>query len=311
MDRRLEAIDLNLLLALHWLLTERSVTAAGERLGLSQPATSRALGKLRDVFEDPLLVKSGGSMVPTPLGEELRPAASRAIERCRDVLRISEPFDPGRVSGRVRIGCTDFIGVIVAKAWAEVVRPVAPRLALDIVTPTYESARDMVSGALDFCILPDLAMLDLPPTIRPYDFVQRQVMEQKYVSALRKDHPLAGKPLSLDQFVPMDHVLVAPGGKPGGVVDTAFAEIGRTRHVAYMSESSLPVLPIVMHTDSVLTAPEALVRLVEESLYIFEPPVPLPTLGLHFGWHPNWTTNARHRFVRERLMEALPWSQEG
>ncbi|MEM9234275.1 MAG: LysR family transcriptional regulator, partial [Pseudomonadota bacterium] len=112
MDRRLEALDLNLLLALHWLLTEENVTAAAGRMGLSQPAASRALGKLRETFGDPLLVKSGSSMAITPTGEALRPVVAHAIDRCRDVLRAVEPFDARAARGRFRIACTDYIGAM-------------------------------------------------------------------------------------------------------------------------------------------------------------------------------------------------------
>lgn len=309
MERRLEGLDLNLLLALHWLLTERNVTAAAGQLGLSQPAASRALSKLRDIFADPLLVKTGGAMVPTPLGERLRPATARAMERCQEVLRISEPFDPGKVEGRFRVACTDYIGAIVAQAWSTAVRPEAPGLSLDIVTATFEGARDMISGALDLTVIPDLAKMNIPPTVRVEDYVQRHVIDQRYVCAIRHDHPLAGKDLTLEDYISLDHILIAPGGTPRGLVDEALSSQGVSRRVAYTTDTFLLALPIVKDTDSVLTAPEPLVQLIGDMLHIFEPPVPMPRIGMYTVWHPNWTNNARHRFVRERLMEALPNAQ--
>lgn len=305
MERRLEGLDLNLLLALHWLLSERSVTAAAAQLGLSQPAASRALSKLREAFGDPLLVKTGGEMIPTPLGEELRPVVAQAIEQCRQVLRVPDPFDASLAQGRFRIACTDDVGAILAKKWADVIRPVAPGLSLDIVSPTLESARELATGKLDLCLLPEAPVLDLPPSVRIEDFVIRPIARHTFVSALRKEHPLAGKPLTLEQFLELDHVLVAPSGDAHGFVDKVLVEQGLTRNIAYTTSSFLLALPIVMHTDSVLTGPELLIGLMPDSLYIFSPPVVVPPYDLVVAWHPNWTQNSRHRFVRERLLEAM------
>ena len=120
-EKRLESLDLNLLLALHWLLTERNVTAAASRIGISQPAASRALGRLREVFDDPLLVKTGSEMAPTHLAEKIQPAVALAVEKMRDVLKISDRFDPASQSGRFRIACSDYVGAMVAAAWTKMV----------------------------------------------------------------------------------------------------------------------------------------------------------------------------------------------
>ncbi|RFB05230.1 LysR family transcriptional regulator [Parvularcula marina] len=305
MDRRLEGLDLNLLLALHWLLSERSVTAAAAQIGLSQPAASRALAKLRDAFGDPLLVKTGGEMIPTPLGEELRPVVAHAMEQCREVLRVPDPFDPVHAKGRFRIACTDDVGALIAKLWEEVIRSEAPGLSLDLSSPSLESARELATGKLDLCFLPEAPVLDLPPTIRIEDFVIRPVARHNFVSAVRANHPLAGHPLTLEEFLSLDHVLVAPAGKAEGFTDRALTERGYHRNIAYTTSSFLLALPIVMHTDCVLTGPQLLMGLMPKNLYIFEPPVKVPSFDLVIAWHPNWTQNSRHRFVRDRLHDAM------
>ncbi|MGV6819368.1 MAG: LysR family transcriptional regulator, partial [Parvularcula sp.] len=169
--KRLEGLDLNLLLALHWLLAERNVTAASVKLGLSQPAASRALGRLRDIFDDPLLVKVGGEMSPTPLAERIQPQLAHAIDRCRDVLRVSGEFRPAEQAGRFRMACPDYIGVLASSIWHDFVRPEAPQMSLDLLTPTLETARDMVTGRIDMCVLPDIVALDLPASVDPESFV--------------------------------------------------------------------------------------------------------------------------------------------
>ncbi len=132
-EKRLEGLDLNLLLALHWLLTERNVTAAASRIGISQPAASRALGRLRDIFDDPLLVKTGGEMAPTKMAEKIQPAVALAIEKMRDVLKITDTSEPANQTGRFRVACADYVGAMVAAAWAKSVSLAAPQLDLDLI----------------------------------------------------------------------------------------------------------------------------------------------------------------------------------
>ena len=148
-EKPLETLDLNLLMALHWLLTERNVTAAAGRLGLSQPAASRALARLRLVFADPILVKSGSVMAPTRLGEKLQPKVAHSIETMRDVLRVSDIFTPEKQTGDFRVGCIDYVGAMLFDAWKQNITPVAPNLDLQMVELTIENGRDLVSGKID------------------------------------------------------------------------------------------------------------------------------------------------------------------
>lgn len=303
--KRLEGLDLNLLLALHWLLAERNVTAASVKLGLSQPAASRALGRLRDIFDDPLLVKVGGEMSPTPLAERIQPQLAHAIDRCRDVLRVSGEFHPAEQSGRFRMACPDYIGVLASSIWHDFVRPEAPQMSLDLLTPTLETARDMVTGRIDMCVLPDIVALDLPASVDPESFVQKPVLDQQYLCAVRKDHPLAGKKVTIDDYCALDHVLVAPEGKSSNIIERELEKIGRTRNVRYRAQTFLMGVPIVLYTDSVVTAPSPLIDLRSDELYVFEPPVRLPSHTMYAVWHPNWTHDARHKWFREQIMGAI------
>lgn len=305
MEKRLESIDLNLLVALHWLLTERSVTAAANRIGLSQPAMSRALGRLRDIFDDPLLVKSGAAMQLTPMAERLQSATAHAVERCRDVFRATENFAPETAAGAFRIACVDYTGVMVADAWAGEVRPAAPAMNLEIVDLTIEASRDLVSGKIDLVIMPDPSVLDLPPGVDIDQFVRRKVIPQNYLCALRKDHPDAGKRMTLKKYVALDHILVAPEGAAIGIVDRALAHKGLERRIAYLTFSFLLALPILQSTDCVITAPDGLLAIDADRLVTFPPPVELGLIDLYAGWHPNWTHDKRHRWVRGKLFEAL------
>ncbi len=310
MEKRLESLDLNLLLVLHWLLTEQNVTAAADKIGLSQPATSRALARLREVFDDPLLVKTGGEMSPTPMAERLQPAVARAIERCRDVLRVSSRFEPSSQAGQFRIACVDFTGAMAAMAWAKVIAPEAPGLELDIVNPTIAASRDLVSGKIDLVILPDIAVLELPPSVDIDQFVRRPILQQEFQCAFRKNHPMAGENITLKRYAAMDHVLVAPQGGKTGFVDRSLAEQGLTRRIAYRTSTFLLALPILMKTDCVLTAPIGMLQLYAENLVIFPPPFKVAGNTLFGAWHPNWTHDERHRWVREKLFAEMALEAE-
>ena len=141
--------------------------------------------------------------------------------------------------------------------------------------------------------------------MRTEDFVVKPVAPHHFVSAVRNDHPLAGRDLSLEEFLSLDHVLVAPTGTAVGFVDKALIEQGHERRIAYTTSSFLLALPIVMTTDCALTAPELLIRLMPEAFSVFRPPVEVPVFDLVMVWHPNWTGNSRHSFVRNRLMTAM------
>lgn len=304
-EKRLEGLDLNLLLVLHWLLTERNVTAAAARVGLSQPATSRALSRLREIFDDPLLVKTGAVMAPTPFAERLQPTLALAIERCRDVLREFEEFDPAAAEGEFRVACVDYIGSLVSAAWAAGVAPHAPGLSLDIVGLSIEASRELASGKIDLMIVPELRVLNLPPTVDVDQFVRKDIGMQEYQSAVRVGHPAANSKMTLKRFLEMDHILVTPEGSRYGLVDRILEERGLKRNVRYRTYSFLLALQILERTDCVITSPASLLRLAGDRIRIFPSPIPVPGFLLHAGWHPNWTHDERHRWVRKALFSGI------
>ena len=304
-EKRLEGLDLNLLLTLHWLLAERNVTAAADKLGLSQPAASRALAKLRAIFDDPLLVKVGGTMAPTRLAERLQPATALAMERCRDVLRVTDTFDPAGQTGPFRVACADYLGAVITAVWAESVAKEAPGMTLEIMPPTLDDATAMATGKTDLCLLPDVNLLELPPTIYVTQFVKKDVAEQDFLCAVRKDHPMAGKVLTMEDYLSLDHTLVTPDGDKSGVVDDELARMGHQRRIAYRVGSFLLSIAVVRVTAAVLTAPSALLQMRQENLWIFPPPLPLRTVNICGVWHPNWTHDPRHQWVRGRLFDEM------
>ena len=298
---RLEDLDLNLIVTLHWLLTEQSVTRAATRLDVSQPTVSHALSRLRTLLGDPLLIKSGRTMLPTKKAEALQPKVAEAIDRMRELLLEEEAFDPSNQSGRFRIAVIDSIGALVVRAWQNAVLPDAPNLELDILQPAQPQAQDLIAGKIDAIILPEPKMLHLPPSVNIDEFVQRPLFEEHYVTAVRRGHPLDNG-IDIDAFVKADHILINPEGLDIGAVDQVLQAAGLKRRIGFRTETFLLALDVLQNSDCVLTAPQNLFASAGDRFTIMPCPVNVPSYTMYIGWHPNWTHDPQHRWVRERLM---------
>lgn len=301
---RLEDLDLNLIVTLHWLLTEQSVTRAAQRLDVSQPTVSHALGKLRDLLGDPLLIKSGRTMLPTKKAEALQPRVAEVVDRMRDLLLEEERFDPANQSGRFRIAVIDSIGAVVVRAWQNCVLPEAPKLELDILQPAIPQAQDLIAGKIDAIILPEPKMLQLPPGVNIDEFVRRPLFDERYVTAVRRGHPLDNS-LDLENYVRADHILINPEGLDVGAVDQVLHAAGMKRRIAFRTETFLLALEVLENSDCVLTAPQNLFEFARGEFSLHPCPVNVPNFTFYIGWHPNWTHDPQHRWVRERLMAEI------
>ncbi|MEO1041393.1 MAG: LysR family transcriptional regulator [Pseudomonadota bacterium] len=301
---RLEDLDLNLILTLHWLLTEQSVTRAAARLEVSQPTVSHALGRLRTLLGDPLLIKSGRTMLPTKKAEALQPRVAEAIDRMRDVLLAEDSFDPASQPGRFRVAASDGIGLVVMKAWQKAVSPDAPTMELDLIQPAVPHAQDLIAGKIDAVILPEPKVLNLPPGIDIDEFVRKPLYTEYYATAVRKGHPLAHN-MTLEGFVEAEHILINPEGMETGVVDEQLAAMGLQRRIAYRAETFLLALQMLQQTDCVLTGPITTLGFAHADVEMIPSPLPLGSFGLFMGWHPNWTHDPQHRWVRDRLIAEI------
>lgn len=298
---RLEDLDLNLIVTLHWLLTEQSVTRAAARLDVSQPTVSHALGRLRDLLGDPLLIKSGRTMLPTKKAEALQPRVAEIVDRMRDLLLEEEKFDPAHQKGKFRIAVIDSVGAIVIRAWQNVVQPDAPGLELDILQPAVPQAQDLIAGKIDAIVIPEPKMLQLPPGVNIDEFVRRPLFQEHYVTAVRRGHPLDNG-MDVEQFCKADHILINPEGLDIGAVDAVLQTAGMNRRIAYRTETFLLALEVLQNSDCVLTAPANLFKFSSHNFTTMPCPVTIESFTLNIGWHPNWTHDPQHRWVRERLM---------
>jgi DNA-binding transcriptional LysR family regulator len=275
--------------ALDALLAEGNVTRAAERLGLSQPAMSHALNRLRALLDDPILVRTPRGMVPTPRAEELAPAIRAALD---DIDRAARrlPFDPSTSTRSF-----DRRG----RSWRAVILPPSARI----------NARR-----------PDDLLVRLPPrssarvrrrrsrvrrSTRGQTVVPATLFHESFVCLVRADHPTVGKTLSLDEFVALDHALVGPRGRRGGFVDTELAKLGLSRRVALMVPHFLVAPMVLAKSDLILTAPERIARAFAAILPLRIVPTPLELKGFDVSqiWHERQSHDAAHAWLRGLIVE--------
>jgi DNA-binding transcriptional LysR family regulator len=297
-DQKLAAIDLNLLVALRTLLGERHVTRAARLLGLSQSATSHALGRLRELYADPLLVRSGRNLELTPRAVALLPQLERGLSELQSSLRGQERFEPRRARFPVRIGTADYGQAILSGPLLALLRAEAPDVNLQ-ATSYPEVFEQLEAGALDVALVTKMKL--------PRVFSERRLFSDGFVCMLRKGHPaLRKKRVSLSRYLELEHLLVSPGGTPGSYVDTELARRGLSRRVALQVSSFLVAPQVVAQTDLISTGPELLLRRMSEHypVELLATPLRMPRFELCLVWHSRRDHDPAHVWMRDVIARA-------
>lgn len=293
MDRN---IDLNLLVALDVLLAERNVTRAARRLGLSQPALSAQLARLRDLLGDPLLLPAQRGMIPTQRALDLQEPLHRALEDVRGVLRAGAAFDPAATTLTVSIAASDYGQYAVLMPLAAALTREAPglRLAFRALDAAILAAQ-MERGEIDLALM--------TPQTAPERLRMRILFHERYVAVVRRDHPAVGDGLDLETYCALDHIVVSPqGGGFAGPADAALAAHGRVRRVTRSAASFLLVPELVERSDMVALVPERIARDRADRLQLFAPPVPVPGFSLAMVWHDRTGDHPAQQWLRARLL---------
>jgi DNA-binding transcriptional LysR family regulator len=288
--------DLNLLKALEALLDTRSVTQAARRLGLSQPATSHALGRLRDALGDPLLVRTGSAQVLTERAERLRDPLKEALARAEQVLSPPRGVTPAMLQRNFSVSLADYTELALLPKLTERLMVEAPGVTV--------TCRPHRSGPMEALTGGDELWLGVGAPDQP-GLVTQRLFSDSYLCVVRRDHPLARKKITLKQFVELKHVQIAPGGQPGGPLDDALAAKGLTRTVAVRVPNFLVAPLLISKSDLVLTAPTRVVELFKDfaGLHVFEPPLRIPSFTVQQCWLARWHADPAHRWFRALLKE--------
>ena len=293
----MRGIDLNLLIVLDALLDERSVTRAAVRLGYTQSTVSGMLARLRDLFGDPLFVRTQRGVLPTPRSESLASPLKQFLADGRRLI-ARDAFDPETAEMTFAISTNDYMQHALIVPFIEVLRREAPKIRLAIKPPIIAGLVDALArGDADLAVtIPAFAMSDLP---------SRWLYRERYVAAVRPEHPLAKRrTISLDKFCSYDHVLVSPtGGSFEGPTDEALAQIGRRRNVRYSVPSFLLVPELLQIDDLIALVPSRLLRGHRQRLTQLKSPINVPGFDVIAVWHPRSGEDVAHRWLRMRLSQ--------
>jgi DNA-binding transcriptional LysR family regulator len=301
----MEASSLAMLATLDALLQEVSVTRAARRLGLSTPATSHALARIRAQLGDPLLVRAGRHMVLTPRAEAMRPRVRSAVEQAAQALAPDRPFAAAALARGFTVHASDYVLTVLGVGLDRIVHAEAPAVDLRFIANTADDPGALRDGAADLSIG---IYGDLPPELKT-----QVLLTDRFVCVVRRDHPAVDKRLSLDRFLALSHIQVAPRGRPGGYVDDVLAERGHARRVARAVPFFLAALRLAAATDYVLTISERVARIMAPclGLRILEPPLALRPYALRLVWHPRYDGDPAHAWLRDALQRAAREAAQG
>lgn len=290
-------VDLNLLVVLDALLEEQNVTRAAERLGSSQPTISGMLGRLRDLFGDPLFVRTQRGLLPTPRALALSVPLKQLIEDGQRLM-TREVFDPATAEATFTISSNDYMQLALLIPFVTALRSEAPQLQFAIVPPLLEGLGEALArGRVDLAVtIPEFAMPDLR---------SRLLYREDYVVVVRRQHPLAGvSKLTTELFCAYDHVIVSPtGGSFEGPTDRSLAQRGLKRSVRYSVPSFLLVPEVLQTGDLVALVPSRLLCDGSADLTVLKPPIEVPGFDVIATWHPRVDKDASHHWLRTRLAE--------
>lgn len=290
-------LDLNLLRVFDAVLRDRSVTGAARHLGLTQPAVSNALARLRAQFEDVLFVRTPKGMDATPFARELAEPVRQALALLESALAHGPGFDPATSSRAFRFYMSDLGQIEFLPPLVERAQRVAPGVRLEAVALEVEDIADaLAAGALDLAVgfLPGLG----PP-------VRRQpLFRDPYVCLMRADHPFAGRNLTRKQFLSASHALVSYKGGHR-IIEEALERAGLARKIA-LRVPHFTVLPMVLErSDLILILPAKIARVYErQGGFKFLPlPVPIPPADVAAHWHERFERDPGNRWLRETIRE--------
>jgi DNA-binding transcriptional LysR family regulator len=293
-------IDFNLLTALEAVLAEGSVAGAARRLGLSESAMSRTLARLRAATGDPILVRAGRDMVPTPRAEALRREVSALTQAVRNVLQPDgAAFEPKGLDRIFTIRANESFVETVGARLVSAAASAAPAVRLNFTPKPDKSVEPLRAGLIDL----DIGVMgqDAGPEVRV-----QALFRDRFAGVARAGHPLFEGGITPERFAGFGHVVSSRRGHRDGPVDAALAALGITRRVAAVVQSFPAAVAIVCRSDLITVAPETYLIAVAElrnDLQIFPLPVETPPITVSQMWHPRVDADPAHRWLRSLILE--------
>jgi DNA-binding transcriptional LysR family regulator len=303
-------LDLNLLRVFDEVMTERSLTRAAHNLAMTQPAVSNALRRLREVLGDELVRRSGYGVEPTPVALALWPTVRDALHMLRESLAPGT-FDPSSARNAFVLAMADATAAKLIPGLMDLLETEAPGVNLRVLPLTTRDPRGLLeSGTVDLAIghfpgvLAELGAMHLQEN--DPQFHHQRLYDGEYVVVMRRGHPLAGQPLSLDSYCDARHLLVSFSGRPFGFVDEALAAVSRQRHVVITVNQFFTAGRVVATTDLLTVLPRHFVGAtgMEDELALCDLPLQVPAVHVDSLWHRQATQNSAHRWLRDAVARA-------
>lgn len=293
-------IDLNLLAAFNALMTERNVTRAATQVGVSQPAMSAALSRLRTLVGDPLFLRSAAGLLPTAKARELAGPLALALQQIEQALVARPAFEPQQAVLTFNLGLADYPAFVLLPALLQRLADLGSGLSINVhAINGRDHAVDLLdAGAID-------AAVGVLPSQQDGRILTRPLLTDSFVTLLAQDHPAAQQTMDLERYLGLTHILASPEGDRYGMVDLALAQLGRQRTLTLTLPHMFAVPGIVAATRMTATVlgRVALSSPAANRLVMFVPPVPLPEIVFHLLWHRRGDGNPAQRWFRERLQE--------
>jgi DNA-binding transcriptional LysR family regulator len=290
--------DLNLLQIAFAVYDELSVSRAAKVLGMSQPAVSMALRRLRETFNDPLFVRVPSGIAPTPRAHALVRSARPVVEQLRSTLLEEEGFDPSRTTRTFTVALSDVGELAFLPRLLDMVTQKAPLSAIRSVFPQpAQLAADLDGGIVDVAI-------GYYPVLTSKNFRQRRLNTQQFAALIRADHPQRSAKLSMSAFTSLGHAVVQPEGRSQEVLERFLAARKIQRKAAVVTSHFLSIPLLVAHSDLIAVVPRPIATYfagMSPGLAVAELPFDLTGFDLKLHWHRRFDNDPRHRWLREEL----------
>ena len=292
---KIKDTDLNLFIAFDVIYTEKNLTKSGQVLGITQPAVSNALARLRDLFNDELFIRTSRGMIPTPVANQLIGDIRNALSLIQNTISVSEKFDPSTAEMTFKISIGDTSEYRLLPLLIKELAEIAPKVKVETyLTARKDAPRELASGAIDFSID--------PPLQSDQHLKHEKIYQEDYVMIVRKDHPILDKEkITIEDYLDLSHIHISNRKTGMGHVDMTLYKLGLTRDIYLRAQHFLVAPYIVEQSDMAITTTKGFA--VDRNLAWRELPFDIDPLVLHLYWHENNDNESSSKWMRELMLK--------
>jgi|TARA_X000000368_G_scaffold48331_1_gene34513 DNA-binding transcriptional LysR family regulator len=292
---KIKDTDLNLFIAFDVIYTEKNLTKSGQVLGITQPAVSNALARLRDLFNDELFIRTSRGMIPTPVANQLIGDIRNALSLIQNTISVSEKFDPSTAEMTFKISIGDTSEYRLLPLLIKQLAEIAPKVKVETyLTARKDAPRELASGAIDFSID--------PPLQSDQHLKHEKIYQEDYVMIVREDHPILKKQkITIEDYLDLSHIHISNRKTGMGHVDMTLYKLGLTRDIYLRAQHFLVAPYIVEQSDMAITTTKGFA--VDRNLAWRELPFDIDPLVLHLYWHENNDNESSSKWMRDLMLK--------